>query len=194
MKMETIYSPSDDSFLLSEILEKNLPEMLSKNPNLNLLEVGSGSGINLETVFKLGVKKENIFSCDINASAVKQCKSLGFNSIVSDLFEKFKGGGSVGGNLVPLKGKYDLIVFNPPYLPRDSREPKSSGISTTGGKNGSEIINRFLKDARRFLKKDGKIFLVASSLTKGIDLSGYRKKIIARKKLFFEELRIFELS
>ncbi|MBI4116793.1 methyltransferase [Candidatus Pacearchaeota archaeon] len=179
--METIYSPSEDSFLLSEVLEKNLPKMLSKNPNLFLLEVGSGSGINLETALKSDVKKENIFSCDINVSAVKQCKISGFNCIKSDLFEK-------------IRGKYDVIIFNPPYLPRDSREPKSSRLSTTGGKNGSEIINRFLKDAKKFLKKNGKIFFVSSIMTKGINFEGYKKKKIAEKKLFFEKLFVWELK
>lgn len=179
--MKTIYNPEDDSYLLSEILSKKIPLLLKKNSNLNFLEVGSGSGIQLETALKLGVKKENIFSCDINASVVKQCKILGFNCVKSDLFEK-------------IKGKYDVIVFNPPYLPRDSREPKYSQLATTGGKNGSETTNRFLKDAKKFLKKNGKIFLVASSLTRGIDFSGYLKKIVARRKIFFEELKVWELK
>ena len=178
--MRSIYSPEEDSYLLSRILKKKIPKLVKKNPDLKFLEIGSGSGIQLQTAFDSGIKKENIFSCDVNPQAVKECKKLGFNCIKSDLFEK-------------INGKFDLIVFNPPYLPTDESEPLDSRLATTGGKNGSEIINRFLKQAKNYLKKDGKIFLVSSSLTKGLDFSGYKKKKIGEEKLFFEKLFVFEI-
>jgi len=178
--MRSIYSPEEDSYLLSRILKKKIPKLVKKNPDLKFLEIGSGSGIQLQTAFDSGIKKENIFSCDVNPQAVKECKKLGFNCIKSDLFEK-------------INGKFDLIVFNPPYLPTDESEPLDSRLATTGGKNGSEIINRFLKQAKNYLKKDGKIFLVSSSLTKGLDFSGYKKKKIGEEKLFFEKLSVFEI-
>ncbi len=180
----SVYEPSDDSFLLVEVLRKFLPEMLAKNKNLKFLEVGSGSGIQLEAALNSGVKKSSIFSSDINLKAVEKCTSLGFKCVLSDLFEK-----------IP-RGKYDIIVFNPPYLPEDrsGKEPKSSKISTTGGKKGSEIINRFLREAKIHLKENGKIILVVSSLTEGTDFKGYKTKVLAWKKLFFEALEIIELS
>ena len=178
--MRSIYSPEEDSYLLSRILKKKIPKLVKKNPDLKFLEIGSGSGIQLQTAFDSGIKKENIFSCDVNPQAVKECKKLGFNCIKSDLFEK-------------INGKFDLIVFNPPYLPLDEREPEDSRIATTGGEKGSEIINKFLKQAKNYLKKDGKIFLVSSSLTKGLDFSGYKKKKIGEEKLFFEKLSVFEI-
>jgi len=192
--MDKFYSPEEDSYLLSKAVENKIPILLKKNPNLKFLEIGCGSGIQLENALKLRIKKENIFSCDINPIAVKHCKKLGFNSVVSDLFEKFKGGVSVRGTSVPLNGKYNLIVFNPPYLPEDEREPKDSRLETTGGKKGGEIINRFLKQAKKHLNKNGKIFLVISSLTKGLDFSGYKKRIILREKIFFEELFVLQLE
>ena len=76
----------------------------------------------------------------------------------------------------------------------DEREPEDSRIATTGGKNGSETINKFLKEAKKFLKKDGKIFLVSSSLTKGLNFLGYKKKKIGEEKLFFEKLFVWELD
>ena len=175
-----IYNPSEDSFLLSSVLEKEIPKLLKKNKNLKFLEIGTGSGIQLKTAVKSGIKKQNIFSCDVNQKSVEHCKDIGFNSVVSDLFEN-------------IKGKYSIIIFNPPYLPLDSREPKDSRISTTGGEKGSEILNRFLKQAKKHLAKDGKIFILISSLTKGTDFKGFRKKTLAKQKLFFEELRVLEL-
>lgn len=179
--MSLIYFPEEDSFLMSEILENEIPKLLKKNISLSVLEVGSGSGIQLETLFKKGVKKECILGTDINPDAVKKCNSLGFNCIHSNLFSK-------------INKKFDLIIFNPPYLPEDSLEPKESKLITTGGKNGSELINSFIEKSNNYLNKNGKIFLLVSSLTNGINFFQYKKKILGRKKIFFEELFVYELK
>ena len=139
--MKNIYSPEEDSHLLSSVLKKKIPNIIEKNPNAKFLEIGCGSGIQLETAFEAGIKKENIFSCDINPDAVKHCKMLGFNCVKSNLFEK-------------IKGKYEIIVFNPPYLPEDSREPRDSRMATTGGKDGGELTNKFLKQAKKHMTKN----------------------------------------
>ena len=99
--MAEIYLPAEDFYLLSRILKEQIPGLLKENPNLNILEIGVGSGIHLQTVFSLGVKKENIFSSDINQKSVDYCNLIGFNGIQSDLFEN-------------IKEKFDMIIFNPP--------------------------------------------------------------------------------
>ncbi len=179
--MSEIYSPSEDSYLLSKILEKQIPKLLIMNKNLRFLEIGSGSGIQLQTALKAGIKRENIFSLDINSNAVKECKKLGFNCVKSNLFEK-------------IKGKFDLIIFNPPYLSENKKEPKDSKLATTGGKKGSELINKFLKQSKKHLEKNGKILLLTSSFTKGISFLDYKKKIIGKENLFFEKLFVLELT
>jgi len=175
-----IYQPAEDSFLLTEILKEKLPKMLGKNSDLKFLEIGAGSGIHLETALKVGVKKENIFSVDINQNAVNHCSSLGFNCVVSDLFEN-------------VSEMFDLIIFNPPYLPEDSREPCDSRTATTGGKKGCEIINKFLKEVGDYLKENGRIFLITSSLTKGVKWLDWKKEQVGCEKLFMEELCVWEL-
>ncbi len=177
-----IYQPAEDSYLMSRILKEQIPNLLKENPDLSFLEIGAGSGIHLETAKSLGIKKENIFSSDIDKKSVSHCNLLEFNCIHSDLFEN-------------ISGKYDLIIFNPPYLPEDAREPKSSKLETTGGKKGNEIILRFLKDAKNYLKIGGKIFLITSSLAEDISFKklGYESKEIGCEKLFFERLCIWEL-
>ena len=189
-----IYPPAEDSYLMSRILKEQIPHLIKQNPDARFLEIGAGSGIHLQTALSLGIKNENIFSSDIDKRAVSHCNMLGFRCIHSDLFEAFKGGGSVGGTLVPLK--YDIIIFNPPYLPSDSREPKSSKIATTAGKKGNEIILRFLQQAKSHLNKNGKIFLITSSLSEDVDFKkmGYEAKEIGCEKLFFERLCIWELK
>lgn len=175
-----IYSPEEDSYLLKEIIKKEIPKLLENNKELKFLEVGCGSGINLSAAEESGIKKENIFSCDINKEAVKYCKSLGYTCVKSDLFKK-------------IKKTYDVIIFNPPYLPEDKYDKESD---TTGGKKGDEVIIKFLKDAKRHLKKEGKIFLLISSLTPKIDFKKlkYKTRKIANKRLFYEELFVWELN
>ncbi len=169
-----IYQPAEDSYLMQEVLRKKI-----QNKELKLLEIGIGSGIQLMTAKDLGVK--NILGVDINTEAVSYCKKLGFKAIKSYLFEK-------------VKGKFDLIIFNPPYLPEDSKEDKESQLATTGGKKGSELINKFLTQSKKHLAKDGKIFLLVSNLTKGIKWRNWKKKKVAEKKIFFERLIVWELK
>jgi release factor glutamine methyltransferase len=181
--MNEIYQPAEDSYLMSRILKEQIPLLLEQDSNLKFLEIGAGSGIHLETAYNCGIKKENIFSSDINKASVNHCNSLGFSCIYSDLFEN-------------IKGKYDIIIFNPPYLPEDSREPKDSRIATTAGKKGNEIILRFLKEAKNYITKDGNIFLITSSLSEDINFDelGYKSKEVGCEKLFFERLCIWELK
>lgn len=174
--MALIYKPSEDSYLMQEVLQKHI-----QKKDINVLEMGCGLGVLLNTLKNLDIK--NILGADINKDALKHCKDLGFNCVYSNLFSN-------------IKGKFNIIIFNPPYLPEDKnkQEDKESKLATTGGKKGSEIINRFLKQAQAHLTKHGKIFLLTSSLTKGINWLDYKKKIIAKKKLFFEELIVWEVN
>jgi len=182
--MSLIYEPAEDSCLLSETLEKEVPFLLEENPELKVLEIGSGSGVQLKTLLHLGVKKENIFGCDINSDAILHCQNLGFNIIESDLFSK-------------IEGKFDLIIFNPPYLPSlplKEGEDAESQLATTSGIKGSKLINKFLKKASSFLTPTGKIFLLTSSLTKAINWRNYKKELLTTKKLFFEGLEVWRIK
>ena len=144
--------------------------------------MGTGSGILAETVAKF-INKDNILAADTNPEAVKIARQKGLKAIKTNLFDK-----------IPKSKKFDIITFNAPYLPRDNREPKESQLATTGGKRGDEISVKFLNQAKSYLKKGGKIFLLISSLTPQDKIQKFRTKIVARKKVFFEELQILEFS
>ena len=190
--MSQIYEPSEDSYLMSDTLKKEIPSMSKENPNIKFLEIGVGSGINLETARALGIKKENILGSDLNPEAVEHCKKMGFNCVKSDLFNAFKGEAVLGEPW--LSHKFDLIIFNPPYLPLDENEPKKSRKNTTAGKKGNELIIKFLEQAKNHLTKRGIILIITSSLSEKIDFSklGYFAKEISSKKLFFEKLSVWE--
>lgn len=169
-----IYEPAEDSFLLQKYVRKYA--------HRKVLDMGTGSGIQALTALE---KTKDVSAVDIDPLAINLLKKKEVNAKVSDLFSN-------------VKGKFDLIIFNPPYLPADKREDADSARSTTGGKKGYELIEKFLKRAKRFLKKDGKILIVFSSLTGNV-LSlfkkyGYGFEKLEEKKVFMEMLYVYILQ
>lgn len=167
-----IYEPVEDSYLLQKYVK-----IYAKG---KVLDIGTGSGILAETAFK---KTKNVLAVDINHKCVDFVNKKGIKCIKSDLFEK-------------VKGKFDLIIFNPPYLPLDKREPEDSRLATTGGEKGFEILERFLKEAKKFLNEQGKILIVCSSLTGNVEkiFKKYNysfEKLETKKLPFFEELYVY---
>ena len=160
-----IYQPAEDSHLFSNFLKK----FLKNKKGQTLLDMGTGSGILAETASKF-LDKKNILTADINPATIKLLKSKGFKSIKSNLFSK-------------IKNKFDIILFNAPYLPKDKKEPTTSRKATTGGERGDEISLKFLRQAKEHINKDGKIFLLISSLTPVDKIKKFRPKIVVRKKI-----------
>jgi len=200
-----IYQPSDDSYLLASVLNKyakskTVLDMLRTSSNgvssraysrtrtlkdLSVLDIGTGTGILANEAKQAGAKE--VTAADINPESKNHLDKLNIPFIKSDLFNN-------------INNSYDLIVFNPPYLPQDKREPKDSQLATTGGKKGDEIILKFLKQAPQHLNKNGIILLLLSSLTpqnkmlKFLDNNGFQHNVIATKKLFMETLFVWEIK
>ena len=180
----SIYTPSEDSYLLQKALKKYLKTI--SNKNIKIIDLGTGSGIQAKTCKELGFY--NILAVDINPIALINLKNQNFKTIKSNLFSNLK------------KEKYDLIIFNPPYLPEDKREPLDSKLQTTAGKQGFELIVKFLKQSTNHLNKYGNILLLFSSLSKPkiikaeINKLKYNFKLIKKEKLFFEQLYVFMIS
>ena len=172
---EGIYYPREDSMLLAEFLESM--ELKGKS----CLEVGCGSGFLSILMAKSGAV---VTAVDVSSQAVETAKKnadingINLHFAVSDLFSN-------------IDSKFDLIVFNSPYLPKD----EYSDITYSGG---IEIVERFISSASAHLKEGGKILLLISSLTgekEVLDIfakNGFKAKIIKRKRIFFEELMIVE--
>lgn len=172
-----MYQPKEDSYFLSEQLSSYLK---NKNKQIRILDMGSGSGIQAETCLNLGFR--NILAVDINPEVIKLLK-MKFKTQRSDLFEK-------------IKEKFDLIIFNPPYLPENEYDKEKD---TTGGKKGDETIIRFLNQSRNHLNKDGRVLLLLSSYTPQTRIYKILRKYYniekkAEKKIFFESLFILLLS
>jgi len=166
-----LYEPAEDSYLLLE--------QVKKYAKGKVLDLGTGTGILAEAALE---RTKDVLAADINEEAVNFVKKKGIKAVRSDLFSN-------------IKGRFDLIIFNPPYLPKEVREPDDSALSTTGGKKGSEIIERFLCEAKEHLEKDGKILMIFSSLTPNVDKLikkyNYKHKKLSEKSFFFEKLYVY---
>jgi release factor glutamine methyltransferase len=61
--------------------------------------------------------------------------------------------------------RFDLILFNAPYLPAAESEADSwIGRSWAGGINGRKVIDRFISQVPLHLKDSGRILLMQSTL------------------------------
>jgi len=177
-----IYQPAEDSYALSDTIKQFIKKNKPRK-DIAILDMGSGSGIQSVTLKKLGFK--NTLAADIDPKAIKHLKKQNIKAIKSNLFSK-----------INKKIRFDLIVFNPPYLPEHKYDKKPD---TTAGKKGYETITHFLKQAKKHLTPDGTILLLFSSLSKPIIIKkearklGYKYKLLNEKNLFFEKLYVYEL-
>jgi release factor glutamine methyltransferase len=169
----TLYEPQEDSYLLNKFVRQYAQG--------KVLDMGTGTG--LQAVAAMEDEENEVLAVDINPEAVEYVKKKGVNAILSDLFEK-------------VEGKFDLIIFNPPYLPEDKREPEDSKLATTGGKKGDEILKRFLLQAKEHLEENGKILLVISSLTGDPKelFKDYSWKLLEKEEIFMETLSVYLLQ
>jgi len=167
-----IYESAEDSFLLQKYV--------LRFAKCKVLDMGCGSGIQAEAAL---TRTKDVLAVDISKEAVDYCRRKKINAVQSDLF-------------LNIQGKFDLIIFNPPYLPEEVKEPKDSKLITTGGKKGYELLDKFLKEAKNYLEKDGIILFVCSSLTGNAEniLEKYKYKFekLETQRLFFEEIYVYK--
>jgi release factor glutamine methyltransferase len=180
-----VYEPQEDSFLLKEFVKR-----FSKGV---ALDMGTGSGIQArEAAHSKHTTK--VFAVDIDKDAVKFAKKAANHKrhkkitwIVGDLFTPFKA--------KKYLHYFDTIIFNPPYLPQDQ---KVRDIALEGGRRGNEVIARFLQDVNNYLKPDGIILLVFSSLTPNVhDLlidNMLIGKELGKTHMFFEDIFVYILK
>ncbi len=178
-----IYEPAEDSFLLADVALKEADQ------GMRILEIGAGSGF-VSAVLLANLTDINLIATEINPHAARCAKINGLELIRTDLFR--------GIRPKSLENRFDLILFNVPYLPT-SKEEKVPGwlnYAFDGGTNGRETLYRFLDEVRDYTSPRGKILVLISSIT-GLEAVkekmkkvGFKIDIVARKKISFEELMV----
>jgi release factor glutamine methyltransferase len=177
---DQVYAPAEDTFLLRDTA------LAEVRPEDRVLEVGSGSGA--VSAALLG-RPGPLVATDINPHAVRAARTLGVETVRTDL-------------MAGVRGPFDLILFNPPYLPTAPEERIDDWLeyALDGGPTGRETIERFAADVGRVLAPFGRILLLVSSLTDPEEVRrifsslGYIVLLAAKQRVEGEDLIVLRIS
>ena len=184
---EEIYLPSDDSYLLIENLKVKSDD--------TVLELGTGSGLIALVAAQIARK---VIATEISPVSF-ECAN--HNVKINQLANKIEvRKGFLFEPILPGE-TFDLILFNPPYLPEDKvTEKKDDWLEKAwdGGKLGRKLIDPFIKQCKIFLRPAGRVQLIQSSLS-NISKScvllgeqGFHVEISASKSFFFETIVVID--
>ncbi|MDB4188971.1 peptide chain release factor N(5)-glutamine methyltransferase [Candidatus Pelagibacter sp.] len=144
----------------SELIIEQVLQIYSKDVQLQVLDIGTGSGCILLSILK---ERSNFYGTGIDISK-KSINISKFNAKQLNLTNRVKFFHSSVDNFN--KGKYDIIVSNPPYIKQLSLkylekdvvnfEPK---LALSGGFDGFSKIRKVINKASILIKKNGKFIL-----------------------------------
>jgi release factor glutamine methyltransferase len=183
---ENVYEPAEDSFLFAENLDVE--------KGAQVLDVGTGCGV-------LGVlaaeKAAGVLAVDLNPYAIRCARE---NSALNNVDSKMAFMQADLLTAFDESARFDLILFNAPYLPATDHEAKTwIERSWAGGVEGRQVIDRFISQVQLHLKTAGRVLLMQSTLAnveETIRKFGEHKlkaRVKAERKLpFFETLTLIE--
>nr|AAR37631.1 modification methylase, HemK family [uncultured marine bacterium 438] len=144
----------------SELIIEQVLKIYSKDDQLQILDIGTGSGCILLSILK---ERSNFYGTGIDISK-KSIDVSKFNAKQLNLTNRVKFFHSSVDNFN--NGKYDIIVSNPPYieqlclkyLEKDvvNFEPK---LALSGGFDGFSKIRKVINKTSNLIKKNGKFIL-----------------------------------
>lgn len=156
---ENVLIPRSDTEILVETVIKYVKNLENKNGNLKILDMCTGSGI-IAIILAKYCENVDITAVDKSENAlkvaIKNAKTHNvynkINFVKSDMFEN-------------LKGKYNIIVSNPPYIEKDVIKTLSKDVqhepemALDGGINGLDFYRIINNNVDNFLEKNGAVFL-----------------------------------
>ena len=193
-ELNTVYEPSEDSYLLMDALEADLESLHAMKPRI-CLEIGSGSGIVI-TALAMALKRHNVqfIAIDINPDACRATRrtslinSVDINVLQMNLLD-----------CIRIKYTFDIILFNPPYVVTEYNEVIDDRLvfkTWAGGKNGRQVMEQVFAIIPKILSDAGLFYLVVIkendpeyifSTFKKLNMSG---EIVHERKVRGEHLYI----
>ena len=163
-----VYSPSEDTFLLLKLLDKQVKNCPHNLQRKRLLEVGCGSG--LVTIYSRRIfSPAIIIATDVNPSAIKTTLENirrndeninDYQLVQTDICRCFS-----------TSTCFDLAMINPPYLPCDNNwiSPRRIRSALEGGPTGTEVLNSFLAEINEQLCVERIAYVYSNLMTKPLN-------------------------
>ena len=168
----------------TEIIIEQILKIYSKQGQLQVLDIGTGSGCILLSILK---ERSNFYGTGIDISK-KSLNVSKFNAKKLNLTNRTRFFHSSVDNFKI--GKYDLVVSNPPYikllnlkyLEKDvvNFEPK---LALNGGFDGFSKIRKVISNTRNLIKKNGKFILEI-----GFDQKKKKKKMLKEESFYVNKV------
>lgn len=184
-----VYDPAEDTFIILENIELNKSDCV--------LEIGTGCGI---IALECAKRVCNVIATDISPFAIN-CAKRNYikNKNLLNANIEFRQGDLF--SVIENKEEFDVIIFNPPYLPTNSNKKIKSWLNFAfdGGKDGIATTKRFLNEVIRYLNKIGKAYFIFSSysnqekLRNILDKNKIKAEVISSLKFDTERIDLYKI-
>ncbi len=152
----------------TEILVEEVLKLFERDEKARILEIGTGSGA-ISVALASEREQVSITATDCSPEALAVARRNALNNTVGkrisflcgDLFE-------------PVRGTYDIIISNPPYLSEEEFNLLALGVreyeprrALVAGPDGTEFHRRLIQGARPFLVEEGWLAMELGAGQKG---------------------------
>ncbi len=143
------------------LVEKALQTSKSQNPNFQIVDVGTGSGI-IAVALAVKLPYAHVTATDISPAALVVAKANAEKHNVADRITFVKS--DLLSSFITHRSSFNIIAANLPYIPSADldtlavakHEPR---LALDGGPDGLSLIRRLLTDAPKVLAPGGTIML-----------------------------------
>jgi release factor glutamine methyltransferase len=173
-----VFRPAEDSYLLLRAVEVGGDD--------RFVEVGTGTGF---VALHAAQRARSAVATDVNPSAVRCARD---NARRNDVPLAVVRTDLLRG----LRGRFDVIAFNPPYL-IEAIGGDWEERAWQGGVTGEDIALRFLDQLRGHLAPGGRAYIILpSNRANAFERAkeSFVLTVAAKRPLFFETLLALELS
>ena len=178
-----VYEPAEDTELLIRSVRLHEGD--------RVLEIGTGTGVVAIHCARLGCR---VTATDIQASAVELAReNADANAVELELLH--------GDMFEPVRGVYDVVILNPPYLPTAPEDLTHSALDRAldGGPDGTAVALRFIEGVPRHLARGGHAYMVVSSLQDlarirhAVHDRGLAARVVGADKFDLEAISVLEI-
>ena len=143
----------------TEPLVEELIELSSDKRNINILDIGTGSGAITISLAKY-LPNSNVTSFDMYDIPLEVGKINAINNHVDDRITFIKS--DVFSAIENTNTQFDVIVSNPPYIPKKDIETLHTQVkdyepytALEGGDDGLDFYRKITEQSRKYLKENG---------------------------------------